>query len=180
VRRIVLVNSEERWENDSEHSFQLALTTWYLIEYGKLNLDLGRAVCLSLVHDLPEVYAGDTYIYDEPEILASKEAREREAIEQIKKKFPGFPGMHVLIDEYEARQSLESRFVYALDKLLPILNIYLDGGRTWQQKGITLDQLLEAKTDKIALASEVVPYYEELSAILKQNPHLFSGKSGSK
>lgn len=177
VDRVVLVNGEHSWENDSEHSFQLALTAWYIVEHGNLDLDLGKVTRMALVHDLVEAYAGDTFIYDKPEVLATKEKREKEALERIKVNFPDFPSLHHLIEEYEARETRESRFVYALDKLVPILNIYTDEGRTWHQEGITLDQLLEAKTDKIALSPEIVPYYDEMVDILRQSKHLFTVES---
>lgn len=169
IDRVVLVNGEQEWENDSEHSFQLALTAWYIVEHANLDLDLGNVIRMALVHDLVEAYAGDTFIYDKPKVLATKEKREKEALERIKGNFPSFSSLHQLIEEYEAKQTRESRFVYALDKLLPILNIYTDGGRTWHQEGITLNQLLGAKTDKISLSPEVVPFYKEMVAILRQH-----------
>lgn len=169
VERIVLADGQNRWENDAEHSYQLALVAWYLVEHNKLNLDLNKVIKLSLVHDLVEAYAGDTYIYDKQAVLDGKQKREAEAAQLLKESFSDFSSIHDLIAEYEARKTLESRFVYALDKLLPILNIYLDGGRTWQREKISLEQLLKAKTDKIATAPEIVPYYEELVEILKKN-----------
>ena len=36
VKRVVLIPNENKWENDAEHSYQLALTAWYLIEKDKL------------------------------------------------------------------------------------------------------------------------------------------------
>ena len=175
VKRIVLVNGEERWENDAEHSYQLSLTAWYLVEHNKLNLDLNKIVLLALVHDLPEAYAGDTYIFDEQTVLDGKQKREAEAVQLLKKNFPDFSSLHELMAEYEARKTPESRFIYALDKLLPVLNIYLDRGRTWQKKGITLEQLFQAKNDKISISSDLFPYWKELAAILRQNKQLFSG-----
>jgi len=176
VERIVYVPDEERWENDAEHSYQLAMTAWYLIETNKLNLDLQKVIYFALVHDLVEAYAGDTYVFDSPEVLANKHAKEEEATKLLQENFPSFTSMHELISEYEERKSPESRFVYALDKLLPIINIYLDQGRTWQTKGITLEKLRVAKDYKATLSLEIAPYYEELIGILEQNQHLFIGE----
>ncbi len=174
VERVVLASGQERWENDSEHSFQLAFVAWYLVEHEKLNLNIEKVLCLSLAHDVLEAYAGDTFIYGTPEVLATKEAREKEAILKIKGNFPDFTWLHQAIEEYETRKTPESRFVYVLDKLIPIFNIYLDDGRTWKREGITLEKIMEAKTDKIALAPELVPYYEEIINVLKNNGQLFS------
>ncbi|MDP3954828.1 MAG: HD domain-containing protein [bacterium] len=174
IARVVLVNGEERFENDAEHSYQLTLVAWYLLEYNKLNLEVNKVILLALTHDLVEAYAGDTYIYAKAEILARKKEREEEAIKLLRENFPEFSSLHDLIYEYEKRETSESKFVYALDKLLPVLNIYLDNGRTWQKERITLEQLLANKTAKVSLSPEIVPYYEELVSLLKRGKGLFS------
>lgn len=173
VTRVIRVNGENRWENDAEHTFQVALVAWFVIEQGKLDLDLNKVLLMSLAHDLVEAYAGDTYIYDHPEVLAGKKDREEEAAKLLQKNFPGFSSLGKIIAEYEATESAEAKFVYALDKLLPILNIYLDEGRTWKEKSINFQQIYEVKTPKIAISSEIYPFYEEIMAVLKNNPYLF-------
>ena len=173
VTRVVLVNGEERFENDAEHSYQLALIAWYLVAHNKHHLEVNKVVLLALTHDLVEAYAGDTYTFAEPEILARKKEREEEAIKLLKKNFPEFSSLHKVINEYEKRETPESKFVYALDKLLPMINIYLDNGRTWQKEGISLEQLLANKTTKVHLSPELVSYYEELISLLKKEEYLF-------
>ena len=51
-------------ETSNEHSYQVAMVAWFLIEQD--NLKLNRELCLmyAMVHDLVEVYAGDTFIYN--------------------------------------------------------------------------------------------------------------------
>ena len=77
---------------------------------------------------------------------------------------------------YERRESPEDKFVYALDKLMPIFMIFLGNGYTWQQEKITLDQLLEKKASKVALSPEINPYYEELVQLLRKNEDYFGKK----
>lgn len=48
VERVVLINGKERWENDAEHSFQLAIVAWFIVDQGKFDLDLGRVIRLAL------------------------------------------------------------------------------------------------------------------------------------
>jgi len=75
---------------------------------------------------------------------------------------------------YEKRGDEESRFVYALDKIQPVLNIYTDGGRTWREIGITIQMLIDAKKDKVALSPEVEECFEDLVSLLKkEEKHLF-------
>src|ERR1700754_3897506 len=72
----------ERRENDAEHSWHLAMAVLLLAEYSDEPLDVARAVELVLVHDLVEIYAGDTSIYDSA-ALVDQEARERLAAERL-------------------------------------------------------------------------------------------------
>ncbi len=172
VRRRSFANGEDRKENDSEHQYQLAMTAWYVIQAEGLDLDISRAIQYGLVHDMVEVYAGDFWVYGS---RLGKEEREREAGERLKKEFPDFPALHDLIEKYEQRSDRESVFVYALDKLIPIVNIYLDGGRSWKECGVTRDMLIENKTEKIACSPEVTRYFKEIIAILKkEEPELFA------
>ena len=62
------------------------------------------------------------------------------------------PDLHASLAAYMQKSDQESRFVYALDKIEPILHIYLDQGRTWKEKNITLDMLYQAKKDKVAFS----------------------------
>lgn len=169
VRRRIIVKGEERNENDVEHSFQLALTAWYLVEKDKLPLRKDLVLKYGLIHDLVEVYAGDTYLFEPDETIKNtKVQREHEAAEKLKLEFPEFPGLHAAIQAYEKRADKESQFVYALDKILPMINIFLDEGRTWKKEGITLQQLIEAKTDKVVISKEITDYFNQLAATIKE------------
>lgn len=169
VERVIRIRESDRWENDVEHSYSLAMLAWYILDTEKLSLDRDRVFRYALAHDLVEVYAGDTYIYSEDkELLASKPERERLAAERLLTEFPEVPEMHAAIRSYVAKDDAESRFVYALDKIEPVLKIYLDGGQTWKEKGITFEMLYEHKKDKIALSPEIQPYFDGLMALLKR------------
>jgi putative hydrolases of HD superfamily len=179
VERVVRVRESERWENDAEHSYQLAMLAWYTVIQDKLPLDAERVLKLALAHDIVEVYAGDTYIYSTDQAhLDSKPERERTALERLQTEFPEAKEILAAAAEYAARTTPESRFVYALDKILPVISIYLDGGRTWHEKGVTLAMLEAHKRDKVALAPELVPYYEELITLLRSEEEKLFPHSG--
>ncbi|OGZ11869.1 MAG: hypothetical protein A3D67_00300 [Candidatus Lloydbacteria bacterium RIFCSPHIGHO2_02_FULL_51_22] len=170
VERVVLANGEKRWENDVEHSYHLAMLAWYIAESHALPLNRDLLVRYALVHDLVEVYAGDTYIYTTNQSEKdSKKAREEKAAVELRENFPEFSGLHELIHQYEKREDKESRFVYALDKIQPILNIYMDGGRTWKEKEVTIQMLVDAKKHQVALSPEVSACFEELVMLLKKD-----------
>jgi hypothetical protein len=73
------------------------------------------------------------------------------------------------VERYERREDRESRFVYALDKIEPVIHIYLDGGRMWREKKVTLGMLIEHKNGKVSLSPEVEPYWNELKELLQEN-----------
>ncbi len=170
VKRVVLIKDEKRRQNDAEHSFELAMLAWYIIESKKLKLNKNLAIQYALVHDLVEVYAGDTYLFTKDENHKNSQAkRERAAALKIKKRFPEFKNLHQLIKNYEGLKDEEGRFVYALDKVIPILNIYSDNGRTWRWKGVTLDMLVEAKRDKVVLSPPVAKYFWKLIKLIQKD-----------
>lgn len=168
VERMVRATDQDRYENDTEHSYNLAMMAWYIVSSTKTNLDQDKVIRYALVHDFLEVYAGDTYIYSSDAAhLASKHEREAAAIEKLRETLTEFPDLHATIDTYESRQDAESRFVYALDKIEPVLHMYLDGGRTWKEQNITLQMIHAIKKDKVALSPEIQAYFDELMVLLK-------------
>lgn len=174
VKRTIFVTGEDRNENDAEHSFQLALVAWYVIENEKLNLDKGKVIKYALAHDLVEIYAGDTYFYTSDQTLKdSQKAREKEASKTIKKDFPEFRELHKTIKNYESKADSEAKFVYALDKILPALNVFLDNGRSWQRDKVTYE-MLRTKDAKIAVSTEAVSIWTEYVQLLEKNIHLFA------
>jgi putative hydrolase of HD superfamily len=139
LRRNPLV-AQDRRENDAEHSWHLALMAVVLAEYAEPAVDVGRVVELVLVHDLVEIYAGDTWIHD-PVATAGQAEREQRAAERL---FPLLPAdqarrLRERWDEFEARRTPEARFAKALDRLQPLLLNYNAGGGTWHNPGVTLD-----------------------------------------
>lgn len=174
VKRAMWVLDDEQFENDSEHSFQIAIVALYVIEQNNLKLDPYKCMALAIVHDILEVHSGDTHIYGKQSDLDSKNAREVAAIAKLKEDWPQLTRMHELIDEYEHKKTEESKFVYALDKLVPMLNNYLDNGRNWKREHITLDRITDAKSGKIDLDATVFAYYQDMVALMKHKPELFA------
>jgi len=53
-----------RFENSAEHSWQVALVANLFQDYFPEKLDIGKVTLMLLLHDLGEIYAGDTWVYD--------------------------------------------------------------------------------------------------------------------
>jgi len=170
VTRVNFAVGEDRHENDSEHMYQLALAAWYILSTKKLSLDLDKVLRYALAHDITEAYTGDLPAHGRtPEAEQDKRRREKEALQQIAIDFPDFTDITKVVEIYESRSDEESRFVYAVDKLLPMMNAYLDGGRSWKEWNITLNQVCDLKDKTVAVSPDIYPYWEELRRILREN-----------
>ncbi len=144
-------NKSPRNENDSEHSYQLAMVGWYLAEKLNRKLDVNKIIKYALVHDLVEVYAGDISMYNSAEktLETTKQQRELAAIEKIKVEFADFPEQIKMIMEYENKGDPESKFVYALDKLIAQVNITEIHNMTQAEAGGTKEDFNSYCTQKI-------------------------------
>ncbi|HID77493.1 MAG TPA: HD domain-containing protein [Planctomycetaceae bacterium] len=134
-----------RRENDAEHSWHVAIMAVLLAEYAAAGqIDLLRVLQMLLVHDLVEIDAGDTYVYD-TKGSGDKVRRERRAAERIFGLLPPDQAerMRGWWEEFEACQTPEARFAAALDRFQPLLHNYQTGGRTWQTHGVAMEQVLE-------------------------------------
>lgn len=171
VHRKIPMSKEARNENDAEHSHQLALVAWYLIDKEKLGLDANLCMRYALVHDLIEVFAGDTPAVGKKYegARSSKKEREERAVQKLFYEFPEFQEMHDLIRDYELKNDEESKFVYALDKVLPIINIYLDKGHAWKIHNISLSEIIDNKKDKVAVSPEIKKYFDLIIEKLKSD-----------
>ncbi|GAB3882693.1 hypothetical protein GCM10027612_13630 [Microbispora bryophytorum subsp. camponoti] len=81
IRRNSLIDGSRR-ENDAEHSWHLAMMAMTLAEHAPPETDISRVVAMLLVHDIVEVDAGDTFIYD-PVAVEGQAALERAAADRI-------------------------------------------------------------------------------------------------
>ena len=170
VERVILVQGQDRDENDSEHSYTLAMLSWYINSTYKAGLDIDKLIKYALVHDLVEVHAGDTYFYQkDPKVLQDKHEREEKAAKQLNEEHPEFPELHEMIAAYEKREDQESKFIYALDKVEPMFSIYLDNGRTWNREKLTLEMLIEMKKDKVALDPTIQKIFNDMVSHLNDN-----------
>ena len=138
VERQSSVTSGARRENSAEHSWHIALFAMVLAEHANEALDIGRLVTMALVHDLVEVHAGDTFVYD-GQGRADQVIREREAADRLFGRLPADQAatFRALWEEFEARETPEARFAAALDRLQPLLLNVANKGEPWLRNGIT-------------------------------------------
>lgn len=135
LRRTLLVDLSRR-ENDAEHSWHIAVMAMLFSEYAVMPVDIGRVVQMCVVHDLVEVYAGDTFAYDAAG-NADKEAREKAAADKLFAILPEEQGRMIrsLWEEFDAMETADAKYAACMDRLQPFLHNTLTDGHTWVESG---------------------------------------------
>ena len=142
VNRKSYIKGGERVENSAEHSWHLAMACWAFAEELQQGFDVLRLIKLTLVHDIGEIDAGDTFLYSEHR--AEAHIAERQCVERIAA-HPGNPikNFAALWDEQEIGQSKEAKLLKVIDRLLPFLHNITSEGRAWRDHNIHKDQVLK-------------------------------------
>lgn len=164
IFRQTYVSNCERTENDAEHSWHLAIMAFVLSEYVGDDVDVLKTIKMVLMHDLVEIYAGDTYCYD-VEANMDKEEREKKAAEKIYGLLPKdqYDEYKSLWEEFEKVETKEAKFAAILDRIQPIMLNYDTEGRAWKEHGIYRDQV--EKRNKVVFDGPK-EFSEILTAIL--------------
>lgn len=146
-RAIVLRNW--KLESDAEHSFHLAFIVMVFVSDFP-ELDNLKCIKIALIHDIVEIYAWDTIIFDK-KMEKTKKQREFKALERFEKELRKdyFLDFKNLIQEYINRDTLESEFVHQMDKFQPIMTIVLEWWSTWHRFKFDKYKLLNDKYAKI-------------------------------
>ena len=144
ITRQTLLSDGKRRENDAEHAWHLALMTLLLGEYANEKIDLLHTVSMVLIHDLVEIYAGDTFAYDE-EGKKTQRARETAAADRLFAMLPQDQGKRIraLWEEFEAARTPEAAFARAMDNLQPTMLNAATGGIAWEEHGTRLSEVLQ-------------------------------------
>ena len=126
------IADSSRKENTAEHSWHIAMFATVLAEWAIGEVSISRVVQMLLIHDVVEIDAGDTPLFDQ-EPQAAHEDAERAAAVRIFGLLPGdqAEAFANLWEEFEAAESVDARFAKAIDRLQPILLNHVVGGGTW-------------------------------------------------
>ncbi|HOD92790.1 MAG TPA: HD domain-containing protein [Clostridia bacterium] len=159
ILRMTLVSETRRRENDAEHSWHLAMMALLLEEYAVRPVDIAHVIKMSLVHDLVEIYAGDTFAYDIKGNI-DKEERENKAADLLFSILPKDQEelMFSLWREFDAMQTDNSLFANALDRLQPFLSNVMTEGHTWKIGHVTKEKILW-RMDPIRIATPALWQY---------------------
>ena len=154
----------DRYENAAEHSWQVCLLALLLEKESPNQINITRVVELLLVHDIPEIDAGDQIVYqihsDE------REREERKAAQRIFGLLPEPQSSWCLErwEEYEARESDEAIFAYAIDRLMPVLQNLNNSGQSWIENNVSLEQVLKVNA---AIGSALPSVWADVESLIK-------------
>lgn len=142
-RQNILID-KTRQENDAEHSWHLAMFSIMLLDYIDYKVDLLKVLKMVLIHDLVEIYAGDTFCYDE-ELNKTKEIREKNAMDKIYSILSNKQGEEIksLWLEFEEMKSYEALYANALDRFQPIFLNHNTNGHSWRLNNVNKINILK-------------------------------------
>lgn len=131
-----------RRENDAEHSWHIAVMAMVLREYAAEPVDMGHVLEMLTVHDLIEIYAGDTFAYDAAG-NSDKAAREAASADRLYAMLPEEQGAYyrALWEEFDAMETPDARFAASLDRFQPLLSNWLNEGGTWRVHNVHPEQV---------------------------------------
>lgn len=166
LRQSPLIDKSRR-ENDAEHSWHLAMMVLVLGEYAGPEVDLMQAIKMLLVHDIVEIDAGDTFLYDN-EGRKDQEARELAAADRLFGLLPGDSGQELrgLWDEFEAHRTPTAQFARSMDRLQPFLHNVLTKGEAWRRHGVTADQVQHRQK---VIADGSKPLHAVVEALIEES-----------
>lgn len=161
-RRTKLFNSD-RNENDAEHSWHLALMAIVLAEHANEPVDILKVVKMLLIHDLVEIDAGDTFIYDTQKDHTNTD-EERLAAQRIFGMLPQNQSEELIDiwEEFEAGNTAEAKFARAMDRLEPLLQNSSNQGGTWKEFDVPYSKVYHKKKVIKEGAATIWDYAENL------------------
>lgn len=144
-RKTSLFNST-RNENDAEHSWHLAMMALVMSEQSNEKVDLFKVIKMLLIHDIVEIDAGDTFLFDttkshdntEEELLAAKRIFGLLPAEQAK-------DLIAIWQEFETAETAEAKFAKAIDRLAPMMQNDSNAGGTWKEFNVPYETVIEKK-----------------------------------
>lgn len=169
VERKIWTSKLDRAESDAEHSWHMAMFIMLFKNELPQDADFTKMLKLALIHDLAEIYAGDTFAFD-TKSREGKRQRESDAArrlfsqlpEDIQKEFMD------LFREYENGETKEAKLVKSFDKIQPILQNICSEGKSWREYKINHKEIDDYKRKHITHDDFVMKLYDKLMEEAKE------------
>lgn len=133
----------KRYENAAEHSWQVCLTALALREYGCQSIDINKVILMLLIHDIGEIDAGDTIIYESETI--ERYQQEKAGVKRVLSLLPEQQANDYfkLWQEFEEATTPEAVFARAVDRIPPVLHNLFGDQHSWRTHNIAKEQVFE-------------------------------------
>jgi putative hydrolase of HD superfamily len=147
---------DSRRENTAEHSWQIIILAQILFPYAKNKekIDLLRVIRMLSIHDLVEIHAGDTFLFDE-EKMQGKFEREKIAAKKIfgileETQASEFYNLWI---EFEEENTPDAIFACAVDRIMPFILNANTSAKSWTEAGVKESQVRNMLENAIKRAS---------------------------
>jgi len=148
---------DSRRENTAEHSWQIIILAQILFPYAKnrADIDLLRVIRMLSIHDLVEIEAGDTFLFDEVAMVGKFE-REKLSAQNIFGILdePLCSEFFNLWLEFEEEQTPDAIFACAIDRIMPFILNSHTSGKSWTEAKVTEIQIRNMLENAISRASD--------------------------
>lgn len=136
------ISNQQRFENSAEHSWHLAMACWAVADYFDITLNHEKLLKMALVHDVGEIYAGDTFLFDQSRSTAH--IHERAGVERLAKMAAANPELLTIWNEQEIGTSIETKLLKVVDRLLPFMMNMVSEGGSWRDYAVKRSQVESA------------------------------------
>ena len=162
IKRQSYLTDCETHENDAEHAWHMAIMTLLLKEYANEEIDVLKTVTMLLIHDLVEVYAGDTYAYDE-EGKKTQAEREAKAADKLYGILPEDQGGYFksIWLEFEEQKTPEAKFARTMDCFQPLMLNDATNGRAWKEHDVRRSWVMNRNKNTRAGSEELWQFAKE-------------------
>lgn len=136
----------QRFENSAEHSWHVCLCALMLKDYANEKIDINRVIKMLLIHDLGEIDAGDTIVYDS----FTKDVKDAESsglyrvlniLPEIKQK-----EYKKLWEEFEFGNTPDAKYAKAIDRVPPLLHNLHGEGHSWKKHNISKEKVFSVNS----------------------------------
>lgn len=133
----------DRYENSAEHSWHVCLSALMLKDYANDEINIDRVIKMLLIHDLGEIDAGDTIIYEsETHEVKDKEAAGLKRILDLLPEGEADQYMQLWY-EFEQGETADARYAKAIDRVPPLLHNLHGNGHSWKENNVPKERVFE-------------------------------------
>ena len=145
----------ERFENSAEHSWHVCLCALMLKAYANEEINIDRVIKMLLLHDLGEIDAGDTIVYDSHtiEVKEQEDAGFRRILQLLPEEQQN--DYLILWEEFESAQTADAKYAKAIDRIPPLLHNLHGEGHSWKTHNISKEKVFTVNS-KIANGTQEV------------------------